>query len=246
MKKEMMIVGLTGQTGAGKSTASAFFQEQGAAVLNADKIAKSVIQGSLSCLTDMVLAFSTEIITPDGQLDRKKLASVVFSDPEKLSKLNDITYPHIVKAIEALIEKARSKGVQMLILDAPTLYEAGLDKRCHKVVAVLAEQWVRRERIMERDNLTQEEAALRISAQKPDEFYRERADCILMNNHDVQLFRLDLMNLYSKLTSLEHPQDDLPKVIGEEPAVEEQDATAQEKLLELLSETRELPLMPDE
>lgn len=195
----LFIVGLTGQTGAGKTTISKFFSGRGATVLNADLIAKETMEGSIDCLADLVLEYSTEIITPDATLNRKKLAAICFSDKQKLNRLNEITYPHIIYAIRDRINQAIAYGERMLVLDAPTLYEAGLHKECDKVLAVLADEETRVRRIMERDRMTEEEARLRVKAQKKDSFYTERADYILKNDDDVEGLRLSFLDLFAQL-----------------------------------------------
>ena len=105
-----MIIGLTGQTGAGKSTLSGMFAERSVAVINADAVARDTMEHSKSCLMDLVLAFSTEVIHPDATLNREKLAEICFSDRKKLRRLNEVTYPYIIEAIAHKIEQARARG----------------------------------------------------------------------------------------------------------------------------------------
>ena len=150
MKRQgTVIVGLTGQTGAGKSTLSRMFADRGAAVIDADQVARETMEHKL-VLADLVLAFSTEVINPDATLNRKRLAQICFGDRQKLRRLNEVVYPYIVREIEDRIDRAAKAGARMVLLDAPTLYESGLDKRCDRVVAVLADREVRRQRILQR------------------------------------------------------------------------------------------------
>lgn len=199
---QMLIVGLTGQTGAGKSTVRKMFADRGAQVLDADQIARGTIEGSSQCLADLVLEFSTEIITPDAALNRAKLAELCFSDPVKLKRLNDITYPHIIRNIEGKIEQMREQGAQLLVLDAPTLYESGLNKRCDKVAAVLAQEETRVRRIISRDGINEDTARLRVQAQHDDEFYTARADYIIQNDDDKNALRVAFLDLYGKLEQM--------------------------------------------
>ena len=199
MKKKMLIIGLTGQTGAGKSTVSRMFFDRGATVLNADLIAKETIEGSSQCLTDLALAFSTEMLTPEGTLNRKKLAEICFSDPAKLKQLGDITYPHIIRCIQGKIEEMRARGAELLVLDAPTLYESGLHRQCDRVIAVIADEETRMRRIIQRDSMTDEEARRRIDAQHKDTFYTERADYIIKNDDDVNTLRVSFLGVYGEL-----------------------------------------------
>ena len=100
-----MIIGLTGQTGAGKSTLSGMFAGRGVPVINADAVARETMEHSRACLMDLVLEFSTEVIHPDATLNREKLAEICFSDRAKLKRLNEITYPYIIAAIMRKIEE---------------------------------------------------------------------------------------------------------------------------------------------
>ena len=200
--QKMLIVGLTGQTGAGKSTLSRMFAGQGVTVIDADAVARDTMEHSKKVLMDLVLEFSTEVIHPDATLNRKRLAEICFGDKQKLKKLNKITYPYIVEAILHKIEEARANGAWMVLLDAPTLYEAGLDSRCDLVVAVLADRERRLQRIIARDHMTPEEAELRINAQHEDDFYRRRTKEILLNNEDEESLRIAFLELFGRLRKM--------------------------------------------
>ncbi|MBC8584423.1 dephospho-CoA kinase [Youxingia wuxianensis] len=198
-EKGTMIVGLTGQTGAGKSTLSKMFSGHNVFVIDADVVARQVLEKSKGCLMDLVLEFSTDVIHPDATLNREKLAEIVFSDKAKLKRLNEITFPYIIDEIERRIEKEKYKGTPIVVLDAPTLYESGLDKNCHRVVAVIAPMELRRDRIIQRDQMTQQAAMRRINAQHDDEYYTSRADYILTNGEDIDNFRFSFIDLMNKL-----------------------------------------------
>lgn len=198
----MLIIGLTGQTGAGKSTVRKMFADRHVQVLDADQIARETIEGSSQCLADLVLEFSTAIITPDAALNREKLAEVCFSDPVKLKRLNDITYPHIIRNIEGKIERMREQSVEMLVIDAPTLYESGLNKRCACVVAVLAQEETRVRRVISRDGINEDAARLRVQAQHEDEFYTTRVDYIIRNDDDLNALRMAFLDLFGKLEQM--------------------------------------------
>lgn len=197
--EDMLVIGLTGQTGAGKTTVSGMFSDRGASVIDADVVARDTIDSSHECLADLVLEYSTEIITPEGTLNRKKLANICFSDKKKLRRLNEITYPHIIRNIEEKMNEECAAGARFLVLDAPTLYEAGLHERCDAVVAVLADEDARRQRIMARDEMTEEEARTRISAQRRDDFFTERADHVLRNDGDLDALHLSFIELWGRL-----------------------------------------------
>lgn len=179
-----IVIGLTGQTGAGKTTLSDNLRARGITVVDADVIARDVVSNSKSCLGDLVLEFGCVIIDHNGDLNRRKLSGVVFNDKQKLRRLNAITFPHIVACIEDTLASCRAQRTPLVVLDAPTLYEAGCDKMCRFVVAVIAPEEMRMRRIIQRDNLTEEEALARIRAQHDDQFFRERAAFVIENAQD--------------------------------------------------------------
>lgn len=183
-------VGLTGPSGAGKSMASAVAAEKGFFVIDCDKTARKAVEPGTPGLSALVSAFGNGILGADGFLNRKELAAAAFSSAEKTELLNKTLLPHIA----ALIEPELCR--EYVLLDAPTLYESGLDKKCDVTVAVLADVSERTERIIRRDGLTLNEARLRISAGKPDSFYLERADKILYNNGDFKSFLSDAEELF--------------------------------------------------
>ena len=183
-------VGLTGPSGAGKSMASAVAAENGFFVIDCDKTARKAVEPGTPGLSALVSAFGNGILDADGFLNRKELAAAAFSSAEKTELLNKTLLPHIA----ALIEPELCR--EYVLLDAPTLYESGLDKKCDVTVAVLADVSERTERIIRRDGLTLNEARLRISAGKPDSFYLERADKILYNNGDFKSFLSDAEELF--------------------------------------------------
>lgn len=193
------MVGLTGQTGAGKSTLSRMFADHGYEVINADAVAREAMETSSLCLSDLVLEFSTEVIHPDATLNREKLAAICFGDKSKLRRLNEITFPYIIEAITHKLKDAEKREVPFLVLDAPTLFESGLDKECDLVVAVIAREETRKARIIARDHMTEEAAARRIKAQNGDDFYSSRADEVLYNDEDVDSLRLAFIELCERL-----------------------------------------------
>lgn len=194
-----MVVGLTGQTGAGKSTLSRMFAEHGYEVINADAVAREAMETSNLCLSDLVLEFSTEVIHPDATLNREKLAVICFGDKRKLHRLNEITFPYIIEAITHKLNDAVDRGVLTVVLDAPTLFESGLDKKCNVVVAVIAKEELRLERIIARDQMTEEEAMRRIDAQNNDEFYISRSDEVIHNDQDTDELRVAFVELCERL-----------------------------------------------
>lgn len=183
---DVMVVGLTGQTGAGKSTVSKIFAENGFAVINADIVARSVVEKGTKCLAEIQDLFGREVINEEGCLDRKALASIVFSDSRKLEMLNTITYPYITGEILELIRMHSARGEKLILLDAPTLFESRADDFCEIIISVVSEPELRRERIICRDKLTAKQAERRMNSQLDEEFFVKHSDYIIANNSTIE------------------------------------------------------------
>lgn len=182
MSKENWIIGLTGPTGSGKSTAAKVWQEMGATVLSADAYARAVVEVGSPVLQQLAEAFSAEILTADGALDRAKLAEIVFADPAKKQLLESITHPAICQQMRQDAEAAFAAGAPVVVFDSPLLFEAGQDAECDKTVAVVSQAETRLSRIMARDGLTHKQATARMAAQPDETFYRDRADIVIPND----------------------------------------------------------------
>ncbi len=174
------VLGLTGGSGGGKSRAASFFEEKGALVIDADKIAREIMNTSHPALHEVADAFPG-VLLPEGGLNRKALAKIVFSDSNALEKLNRITHAYIICQIEETVAQTMKAFV---VIDAPLLFESGLDRLCSACLFVTAERKTRIRRIMKRDGLTEEEACARIDAQHEDDYFRSQSDFIVENNGD--------------------------------------------------------------
>ncbi len=177
---EGIIIGLTGQSGSGKSTVCTYLEKSGCVIIDADKIAKGITEKGSRTLKKLSIAFGDDIINEEGELDRRLLAKRAFSDMENKRLLDSITHPEIVRLCEEKALKETSEG-KCVIIDAPLLFTSGLNKICHKTVKVTAPEEVRLERILRRDKISEEEALLRFSKQYEEDRMSEKADIIIKN-----------------------------------------------------------------
>ena len=189
------VIGLTGPTGAGKSTASKIFEKQGYHIVDTDKIARKAVEKGSPLLKKIAKAFGEDVINDDGTLNRKLLAKRAFEIREKTEILNSITHPYIYEKALLEIEEYSNKGCDKFILDAPVLFESGGEKYCKKTVAVISSLEKRIERIIKRDNLTHNEAMRRINAQHSDDYYTDRADLVLYNNGEQRELENEIIRL---------------------------------------------------
>ena len=181
----VMVIGLTGQTGSGKTTACSIFRDNGFAVINADEVARMIMDPGSVCLKEVADCFGSHILNEDMSLNRQKLADIVFNNPKKLELLNSISYPHITSEILALIRENSSKGNKLILLDAPTLFESRADDFCEIIISVIADENMRLRRIMERDGLTEEQALSRMKSQHNEKFFVDNSDFIIKNNDGI-------------------------------------------------------------
>ena len=181
MKQKGLIIGLTGQTGAGKSTVAALLRAKGLAVIDADEIARAVMQPGSDVLSILAGAFGADLLLPDGALNRPLLAQRAFSSPEQTARLNAITHPAIIQKMRAETARAFREGAKAVVLDAPQLFESGENQACDLIIAVIAPEALRIERIMKRDQISEESARLRANAQKSETYYKEHADLLVRN-----------------------------------------------------------------
>lgn len=187
--KRLFVIGLTGPTGAGKSTVARRLEEYGIKVLDCDEIARGITRKGSPVNKRLAETFGADIIAASGELNRRLLAQRAFSTPENTRRLNEITHPAIKAEIKAELERLGAQGVQTALLDAPMLFEAGADIFCDFIVCVVASQETRLSRITARDSITEEAARLRMAAQKSAESYIQRSDFALTNEAGEDLTR---------------------------------------------------------
>lgn len=183
---EAKIIGLCGGSGAGKGTVCEIFLKYGIPSVDTDAVSRKIMQRGFDCYNEVVEAFGTNILDESGDIMRKSLAAIIYSDPEAKRKLELITHRHIIAYTLERFDEFYKNGCKYVIADAPMLFESGLDKICHKTVGVIADENVRIERIMKRDGITREFAQSRIRAQLSAEELEKRCDMIIRNDSDIE------------------------------------------------------------
>ena len=179
--KRFKLIGLTGQSGAGKSTVAASLAEAGFPVIDADLLVRELYGGGSPCLKAIAAEFGADIIKPDGTPNRPLLAERAFEGAEKTALLGKLVHPFVTAL---LFERLRgAEGA--VIYDAPQLFESGADVICDLVVSVVSDVELRLERITARDGIQREAALSRMNAQYGEEFFRAGSDFIIENNGDL-------------------------------------------------------------
>lgn len=194
----MKILGLTGGSGTGKSAACTAFARLGCGVIDADATYRTLCDTCEPMLKEIQNVFG-DVFYTDEKLDRKKLGAIVFADAQKLQQLNAITHPYIRQAARDAFAAYSKRGCLLCIYDAPVLFEGQMETLCDKTCAVLAARNTRIARIVARDAITEEYAALRIDAQKDDAFYRERCDYIVQNDADLDTLYTQVRKIYEDM-----------------------------------------------
>lgn len=180
----MKIIGVTGSSGAGKDTLCEILENKyNAEIVDADKIARELSKKGTMYLQSIVESFGSGIVDRKGELNRKKLSSIIYEDDKKREELNKLTFIYVVDEIKKRINKIKKK---IIVVNAPLLFESNLDQVCDFVIAIIAERKVQIERIMKRDNIQEDEAEKRLNMQNTDEFYIENADYIIHNKGDIK------------------------------------------------------------
>ncbi|MGL4791155.1 MAG: dephospho-CoA kinase [Anaerotignaceae bacterium] len=183
----MKIIGLTGPTGSGKGEVCQILKEKGAHIIDSDGIAHDIILSGMPAYKELVEYFGDEILDEKGEIVRKKLGAIVFEDRgEKLKFLNQCTHKYIKMEMEEEIKNSTS---QLIVIDAPLLLEGTFKELCTEVWVVYAEDSLRLERILKRDNIDEQHGKNRMASQKPWEHYKSHAHVILDNNGDIDTLR---------------------------------------------------------
>ena len=189
----MKIIGLTGPTGAGKSNLTETAQNLGFKVIDCDQVARKAVEKGSEGLKALVKVFGADILLENGELNRKALARKAFAAKEQTETLNKTLFPFITELVEKEFDS------DLILLDAPTLIESGLNKKCDKVIGVWADPEIRLKRICERDGLSLEDAKIRLNAGKDESFYKKNTDILIYNNGEIPEFRKEISEILTEI-----------------------------------------------
>ena len=180
-----MVIGLTGSIGTGKSEAARKLEALGASIISADQVGHEAYTPNTEAWEQVVAAFGDGILQEDGEIDRRKLGGIVFSDPGKLEQLNQIMHPRMARMVANKIEALRIEGVDVVVVEAALLFEAGWDSLVEEVWATDSPEQMVIERLKNRNGLSEDEARKRISSQMDRSERLGKADCVIDNSGDV-------------------------------------------------------------
>jgi len=197
-----MIIGLTGGIAAGKSTVARILASLGAYIINADKIGHNILDKNKNAYNDVIDEFGEIIVKNNGKIDRKKLGEIVFSDKEKLEKLENITHPYIIEEIK-YETKEKIKDYHHLVLDVPLLFETGLENIVDITWVVVCSYEKQIERIAKRDGLSREEAKKRIASQMETSQKVKLADFVIYNNGNKKELNNKVLRKWRKINNID-------------------------------------------
>ncbi len=195
----MLLVGLTGNIGSGKSTVSRMLAARGATIIDADVLARRAVELGTVAFDRIVARWGETVRAPDGHLDRAALRQVVFADQEQLDELNAIVHPEVERLRKRLVEQARGRGDRVVICDIPLLFERHMVERFDRIILVDANRALRLERLVKDRGLRETEAMDMIAAQMPAELKRARADFLIENDGTLAQLERRVQDVWAAL-----------------------------------------------
>lgn len=181
-----MIIGLTGSIASGKSTVSSMLADRGFPIVDADLVARKVVETGEPTLQKIVDSFGDDVLLPNGTLDRAKLGTIIFNEPSKRKQLNEIIHPAIREEMLRQRDEWVSKGSNTVIMDIPLLFESRLQHYVEKILVVSVTEEVQLKRLMQRNQFSEEEALSRIRSQLPISEKEKGADAVIYNNGTIE------------------------------------------------------------
>lgn len=195
--KKYKIIGLTGQSGAGKSTVAGFIESESVCVISADLLVKQIYSSNAACVRSLAAAFGSDIIDSNGVIIRPSLAKKAFSSKENTQLLNSLVHPFVIAEFLKECKNAADNGAKIIVFDAPQLFESNADVFCDVIISVVADANIRTERICRRDGISYEQAQMRINAQLDEQFFKENSDYVIDNNGDIEYVRMQVKEIFS-------------------------------------------------
>ncbi|MGI6361996.1 MAG: dephospho-CoA kinase [Bacillota bacterium] len=194
----MVVIGLVGNIGSGKSLAAHFLEEKGAGIINADQIAREIVQPQQPAWQAIIAEFGQAYLLPDGNINRKKLGEKVFNDQKSLLKLNSLTHPLIYREAQKQITELKKQGFKIIVLEAAILLDSDLKNLVDEIWLIMAPSKTLLKRITKRDFLSRQEAESRLESQTPAEDQVKFVDRVILNEQTVDDLRQKMYNLYDK------------------------------------------------
>jgi dephospho-CoA kinase len=194
----MLVIGLTGSIGTGKSEAARQLEALGASIISADQVGHEAYTPNTEAWEQVVAAFGDDILQEDGEIDRRKLGAIVFGDPGQLEKLNQIMHPRMARMVADKIEVLRDQGVGVVVVEAALLFEAGWDSLVEEVWVTDSPEQVVIERLKQRNGMCEEEARKRIASQMDRTERLERSDCVIENSGDMATLGSAIKELWDR------------------------------------------------
>ena len=196
----MKIIGITGNSGSGKSTVCKILEmKYNIEIIDADRIARQLTEQRSAYLEDIVKLFGEDILEENTKLNRKRLAQIIYNDNKKREELNRITFIHVVDKIKTIIKDI--KGVNLLVIDAPLLFESRLNEICDVIVGIVANENIKLDRICQRDRIDEQSASKRIDVQVNQDYIIEHSDYIIENNSTIEELMKKVEILYESFNN---------------------------------------------
>ena len=198
----MLVIGLTGSIGTGKSEAARQLEALGASIISADQVGHEAYTPNTEAWEHVVSAFGDEILQDDGEIDRRKLGTIVFSDPGQLERLNQIMHPRMAQMVADKVEFLRGQGVEVVVVEAALLFEAGWDSLVEEVWTTDSPEQAVIERLKVRNGMSEEEARKRMSSQMGRTERLDRSDYVIENSGDMVALGVAIKELWDRRVAI--------------------------------------------